>query len=65
MLIPYIIICPLFRTVSGGKAGVTTKDNPAYGLSGPHKRLGETKDEYDYIQPSPASPQEAVYEGVF
>ena len=40
------------------------EDNPAYDLSGPHGRHGETKEEYDYIQSSPAAPQETVYEGV-
>ena len=49
-----------------GKREVTTEDNPAYGLSGPHGRHGETKDEYEYIQSSSAAaPQETVYEGVF
>ena len=54
------------RRVSDGKREVTTEDNPAYGLSGPHGRHGETKDEYEYIQSSSAAaPQETVYEGVF
>ena len=40
----------IIRRVSDDKAGVTTEDNPAYGLSGPHGRHGETKDKYKYIQ---------------
>ena len=49
------------RRVSGGKTEVTTEDNPAYGLSGPHGRHGETKDEYEHIQSSSAAaPQETV-----
>ena len=55
-----------FRRVSDGKAGVTTKDNPAYGLNRFHKRHGKTGDEYDNVQSSPAAaaPQETVYERV-
>ena len=53
------------RGVPDGKREVTTEDNPAYGLSGPHGRHGETKDEYEYIQSSSATaPQVTVYEGV-
>ena len=55
-----------FRRVSDGKAGVTTEDNPAYGLNSFHKRHGKTGDEYDYVQSSPAAaaPKETVYERV-
>ena len=53
-----------FRRAFDSKAEVTTEDNPAYGLSGPHVRGRETKDEYDYNQPTPPSPEEIVYEGV-
>ena len=59
------IFCCLFRRVSDGKAGVTVEDNPAYGLNHSHETHRETKDEYEYIQSSPAAPQETVYEGVF
>jgi hypothetical protein len=47
------------RRVRSGKAGVPTTDNPAYGLCGPQDGHGETKDEHDYIQPSPVAPQKA------
>ena len=52
--------------MSDGKAGVTTEDNPAYGLSHYHKRHGKTGDENDRVQSSPAAaaPQETVYETV-
>ena len=40
---------------------MTTEGNPAYGMSGLHENHGETKDEYDYIQPSLTAPQETVY----
>ena len=47
--------------MSDGKTKVTTENIPAYGLSGPHGRHGETKNEYEYIQSSSAAaPQEAV-----
>ena len=59
-----LLVACLCRKGSDDKIEMTTEDNPAYGLSGPHKRHGETKDEYEYIQSSPAAPQEAVYEGV-
>ena len=52
--------------MSDGKAGVTTKGNPAYGLNRFHKRHGKTGDEHDNVQSSPAAaaPQETVYERV-
>ena len=62
-----MLICTcrmIIRSVSDDKAGVSTEDNPAYGLSSPHGRHGENK-EYEHIQSSPAAPQETVYEGVF
>ena len=49
------------------KAGVTTEDNPAYGVTCSHERHGKTTDEYDYVQSSSAPaavPQETVYERV-
>ena len=54
------------RAVYGSKAGVTAEDNPAYGVSGPHGKGGQTEQLYempDFIQPPPAS-HEAVYEGI-
>ena len=53
-----LVLCHMNRAVSGSKAGVTTEDNPAYGVSGPHGKGGQTEQIYempDFIQPPPAS----------
>ena len=66
LLILLLMLVAWFRRVSDGKAGVTTKHNPAYGLNHFYKKHKKTGDEYDHVQSSPAAaaPQETVYERV-
>ena len=46
---------------------MATEENPAYGLSGPHRRPAEDKRDYEISSPQPPSeaPEEGVYEGVY
>ena len=49
---------------------MSTEHNLAYGLSGPHDKMAESKGDYeipDTMQSSPpgAPAQESVYEGVY
>ena len=47
---------------------MATEENPAYGLSGPHRRPAEDKGDYEiphYTQPPSGASEEGVYEGVY
>ena len=44
------------------EGGMTTGANPAYGMSGPHRKQAEIEEEYEI--PQQTSGAEGVYEGV-
>ena len=44
---------------------MATEENPAYGLSSPHRRPAEDKEIPHYPQPPSGAPEEEVYEGVY
>ena len=69
-MIEYVSYCnslPTGECRPESKGDMSTDMNPAYGVSGPHKKLADTKRDYEipeYTAPATA-PDEGVYEGVY
>jgi hypothetical protein len=59
-----VVIMKKNRPESSGKGGMSTEQNPAYGLSIPRNKAAEAKEDYETVETSPAAPQESLYEGV-
>ena len=59
-----VIHCSLSHSTQS-KGGMNTEQNPAYGMTASTHISGDTKGEYESIQPQPTVSEEGVYEGIF